>query len=203
MKTGNINDRGFSVCKTIAEIGEDHYFEILGKYKKEGKISSALDLRDSNLFRLLDIDFAFTTDGKDHTVEDAENVFLKKLSRKNWHFVEVKTDTWSLTTGNFFLEWLVHNTAGCLGCTRADKWIYYGITKGTHEIKKCWSIDVVALRKAIESGEILETIETDDEKIERDYIPHYCGDYKTENFAWKIRINSLVEKKIAKEIKIE
>lgn len=190
---GNINDKGFYNSDRIGKIGEERYLEKLAELKNEGKITDYMDLRKNPLCRLVDIDVAVMTGGKTFTVEDIEKMILAgpRKHNKNCCLIDVKTDTVILSTNNVFLEWIAHNVPGCFGSTHADKWIYYGIDDRL-QLKKVWSIDLKGLRSLITQ-----------EEINFDNCnANYCKKEGKENFAYRVDVDWLIEKGVAKEMDI-
>jgi hypothetical protein len=188
---GNINDKGFYNSDKLGKIGERRYLEKLEELKQSGKIRNYVDLRENDLCRLADIDVAVITGNKDYSIDEIEKMILTRRHNKNCCLIDVKTDSVVLTSGNIFLEWIAHNVPGCFGSTHADKWIYYGIDN-QFQLKKVWSIDLKTLRSLITSEEInLQNCNA-----------NYCKKEGRENFAYRININTLIEKKAAKEIDV-
>lgn len=190
-----LNDRGFIKANEIGLIGENYYANEENKLKETGEITECMDLTKNKFFRLVDCDFAIVKNGAEYTEKQLANLVLDRLIgfEKNCELVEVKTDTVTLHSGNFYFEWIAHNGPGCFAVTKAKTWIYYAVDKD-NEIKKGWSIDVKALRKAISTPPENGGIGRNDI---RDY---YSGDKGSENYGWLIKASILTEKGIAKEI---
>ena len=189
------NDRGFNECNDIATIGEEVYKKKLETLKSNGKIFSYVDLRESKIARLVDCDFAVFTKhgGYDVSSIGVEWLILNYSKIDHTPFcklVDVKTDTKILTTGNIFLEMLMHGGPGCFGNTRADYWIYAGIDGETNEIKKAWSIDIRKVREMVANG-TLSLVNMDEYRSNEKYV-----------IAYKVKIKLLEELGAAKEIKL-
>ena len=190
------NDRGFEKCNTIATIGEEIYKKKLEALMSEGKIFSYVDLRESLIARLVDCDFAVFTKsgGYEANIKEVEWLILNYSKIDHTPFcklIDVKTDTKILTTGNIFLEMLMHKGPGCFGNTRADYWIYAGIDEKTNEIKKTWSIDIKKVREMVANG-TLSLVNMDEYRSNEKYV-----------FAYKVKIKLLEELGAAKEIKLQ
>ena len=146
----DLNDRGFTKASEIGNVGETTYGKLLEKAKNDGKIASYIDLTENEQARHDDCDFVVFTelrqDGQEYTVENAEWILKNKRTHpKQCKFIEVKTDTLILETGNVYLEWIAHDVPGCFAITKADKWIYYGVN-GDGKIVKGWSLDIPKIR---------------------------------------------------------
>ena len=189
------NDRGFNKADKVGKIGEEYYRRLLQSLEDAGKINGFLDLTKSALCRLADIDFVVFTGPKRYSIEEVEEKILYKDS-DGCTFIDVKTDTVTLNSKKFYLEWLAHSGPGCLGCTRANKWVYYAIdSEKMEDVKevKCWVIDIKKIRSTIESNGLVR---------DKDYFEYWSKKEKSENYAWLVDIQSLIDKGIAKEIKL-
>lgn len=190
-----LNDRGFFKSSKIGDVGELAYMDVLEIYKKEGKITSYLDLRKNRVAQILDCDYVIFTkckDGdKEYDEQDAEELLLSKSKRPSFcKFVEIKTDTRILDTRNIYLEWIAHDVPGCFGISRADKWIYYGVDVFGVP-KKVWSIDFRKMRGLLTNGQI-NTIS------KREY-----SDAKVGNYAYVVCIDDLIKLGVAKELQLD
>ena len=191
-----LNDRGFEISSEIGDIGEIAYTQLLETAQKEGKIVSYIDLTKNEQARHDDCDFVVFTglrkDGTKYTEQNAEWILKnRRVHPSHCKFVEIKTDTRILETGNVYLEWLAHNVAGCFSITKADKWIYYGLD-GDGKIVKGWSLDITKIRELLTTSLISPksssiNIFTDKEKG---------------NYGYKIKIDTLMHLGAAKEMKI-
>ena len=154
------NDEGFTKCNKLAKVGEDAYESILKKYLTEGKIYAYVDLRDSRIARLVDLDYAvFTKSGgyESPTVKDVEELILdySKTSHTDFcRFIDVKTDKVILKSGNIFFEMMMHGGPGCFANTRADNWIYCAYDPENKKITNAWSVDIKKIRKKIAEGSL-------------------------------------------------
>lgn len=191
-----LNDRGFRKAKKLGDIGEAAYAELLEGYKNAGAIATYYDLTDNRLAQVLDCDFVVFTekDGdREYTEEDAEKFLLQKGDHPDFcHFIEVKTDTRILDTGNAYLEWIAHDKPGCFAITKADKWIYYGIDASSEKISRAWTIDLFKLRGLFTSGTL---------SFKAGTVEEY-SDKKTGNYAFRVKMDLLVLLGVAKELKI-
>ena len=156
-----MNDRGFHNDNAIGAIGEGFYIDILSSLEANGIIVSFLDLRESLVSQLVDCDFAvFRTkknNGEYYSVNDIEEMILsRELPKEGISLVEVKTDTRINSTGNIFLEWIMHESCGCFATTKADTWAYCGLGDDG-KVNNLWLIDIRKLRKAIVENSISGT----------------------------------------------
>lgn len=188
------NDEGFTKCNELAKVGEDAYENLLKKYLEEGKIYAYVDLRDSRIARLVDLDYAvFTKSGgyESPTVKDVEELILD-YSRTNHRdfcsFIDVKTDKVILKSGNIFLEMMMHGGPGCFANTRADNWIYCAYDVNDEKVTKAWSVDIRKMRRMIAEGSMRPLEYHSREK----YV-----------FSYNIAMKQLVELGLAKEINIQ
>ena len=192
----NLNDRGFTKASEIGNIGETTYGKLLEKAKNDGKITSYIDLTENEQARHDDCDFVVFTelrqDGKEYTIENAEWILKNKRTHpKQCKFIEVKTDTLILETGNVYLEWIAHDVPGCFAITKADKWIYYGVN-GDGKIVKGWSLDITKIRSLFAAALITP----------KNGSVNVYSDVKTGNYGYRVKIDALIHLGAAKEMKV-
>ena len=192
----DLNDRGFTKASEIGNVGEITYGKLLEKAKNDGKIVSYIDLTGNEQARHDDCDFVVFTelrkDGKEYTEENAEWILRNRRTHPSQcKFIEVKTDTLILETGNVYLEWIAHDVPGCFAITKADKWIYYGVN-GDGEIVKGWSLDIPKIRNLFAASLITP----------KNGSVNVYPDVKTGNYGYRVKIDTLIHLGAAKEMKV-
>ena len=192
----DLNDRGFNVSSRIGDTGEIKYEKTLEWAKNNGKIVSYIDLTKNEQARHDDCDFVvftgFRKDGKEYTEENAEWILKNTRTHpKQCKFIEVKTDTLILETGNVYLEWIAHDVPGCFAITKADKWIYYGVN-ADGKIVKGWSLDIPKIRSLFAAALITP----------KNGSVNVYPDVKTGNYGYRVKIDTLIHLGAAKEMKV-
>ena len=113
-----------------------------------------LNVSDNEMYQLADIDYlasklldlpCYGLDG----INNHELIYSREANKRNIYKFEVKTDTRAHITRNVVYEIISHDTAGCLGESKAD-YVYYVFvddTSGEIVKKEAWSINLPKWRK--------------------------------------------------------